>query len=260
MILDEICAHKREEVDAAKRATPLSTLEERIKDVRPARDFRQALRKPGMSLIAEIKRKSPTLGDILKGADPADMAHVYEQAGTDAISVLTDARYFGGALGDLTAAHRAVHTPCLRKEFIIDEYQIVEARAAEADAILLIVRILSDEQLSDYLALAKQYGMACLVETHDEHEIERAIAAGAHIIGVNNRDLATFTVDIDTTLRLKRHVPGGHVLVSESGIHTREHVQRLEDGGVDAVLVGEAIVRSPDIRAKIRELLGNDAG
>lgn len=258
MILDEICANKREEVDAAKRAVPLQILEEQIASVRPARDFRLAMRKPGISLIAEIKRCSPTLGPILKDAEPTDLAGLYEQAGAAAISVLTDNRYFGGALSDLTSVHKSVQLPCLRKEFIIDEYQIYEARAAEADAILLIVRILSDQQLQDYLAVAKHLKMAVLVETHDEPEIERAIAAGAHIIGINNRDLSTFTVDIETTLRLKRYVPGGHVLVSESGVSTREHVQRLEDGGVDAVLIGEALVRSHDIRAKIRELLGHD--
>jgi indole-3-glycerol phosphate synthase len=257
MILDEICAHKREEVDAAKRAIPLRQLEEQITLARPPRDFRQAMRRPGISLIAEIKRSSPTLGPILENAEPVDLAGMYEQAGADAISVLTDARYFGGALSDLTSVHKSVQIPCLRKEFIIDEYQIHEARAAEADAILLIVRILSDQQLQDYLAVAKHLRMSVLVETHDEAEIERAIAAGAHIIGINNRDLATFTVDIETTLRLKRYVPGGHVLVSESGVSTREHVQRLENGGVDGVLVGEAIMRSNDIRAKIRELLGN---
>jgi indole-3-glycerol phosphate synthase len=150
----------------------------------------------------------------------------------------------------------AVPSPCLRKEFIIDEYQIYEARAWEADAVLLIVRILSDEQLRDYHKLIRSLGMTALVETHTAEEIERAIDAGAHIIGINNRDLATFHVDINVTLELKKHVPGGHVLVSESGIHTREHVRRLEDGGIDAILVGEALVKSGNIGEKIQELLG----
>jgi indole-3-glycerol phosphate synthase len=146
----------------------------------------------------------------------------------------------------------------LRKDFIIDEYQIYEARAAHADAILLIVRILSDQQLRDYLTLSKELRLGALVETHTADEIDRALTAGAHIVGINNRNLATFEVDLNTTLDLRKRVPGGNVLVSESGIHTREHVRMLEDGGVDAILVGEALVTSNDIQAKIKELLGCD--
>ncbi len=258
MILDEICAHKRKEVEAQKERVPLADLEERIGQRRKTRDFRNALRQPGISLIAEVKRASPTMGTFLADVDPAEIAGVYTQAGARAISVLTDNRYFKGALSDLTAVHQAVSVPCLRKEFIIDEYQIYEARAAGADAILLIVRILSDEQISDYQKLAQFLGLSVLVETHDADEIGRAIQCGAHIIGVNNRDLTTFSVDINTTLALRRLVPGGYVLVSESGIHTREHVRRLEDGGIDAILVGEALVKSQNITAKIRELLGRD--
>lgn len=258
MILDDICAHKRNEVDAQKERVPLVELEERIEQRRKPRDFREALRKPGISLIAEVKRASPTMGTVLGDADPAELAGVYAQAGARAVSVLTDERFFKGTLNDLTSVHQAVSIPCLRKEFIIDEYQIYEARAAEADAVLLIVRVLSDAQLTDYQKLAQSLGMGVLVETHDADEIERAMKCGAHIIGVNNRDLASFTVDINTTLALKKLVPGGYVLVSESGIHTREHVRRLEDGGVDAILVGEALVRSGNITAKIRELLGAD--
>lgn len=258
MILDEICANKRIEVEAAKQRVPFSDLEERIEQRRKARDFRGALRQEGISLIAEVKRASPTLGTFLENVDPAELAGVYKQSGARAISVLTDEKYFKGTLADLTAVHAAVPIPCIRKEFIVDEYQIFEARAAEADAILLIVKCLSDEQIRDYLKIAQSLGMAVLVETHTAEEIERAIGAGAHIIGINNRDLTTFTVDINITLNLKKHVPGGYVLVSESGIHTREHVRRLEDGGVDAILVGEALVKSGDISGKIRELLGVD--
>jgi len=258
MILDDICAHKRTEVDTQKALVPLVELEERIEQVRKPRDFRGALRMPGISLIAEVKRASPTMGTFLENVDPDELAGVYQQAGARAISVLTDQKYFKGALSDLTSIHSAVKVPCLRKEFIVDEYQIYESRAAEADAILLIVRVLSDAQIKDYLDLAEGLGMGVLVETHTVEEIERAISAGAHIIGVNNRDLSTFAVDINVTLSLKKHVPGGHVLVSESGIHTREHVRRLEDGGVDAILVGEALVKSGNIGGKIRELLGLD--
>lgn len=255
MILDEICAHKRKEVDAQKQAVPRTQLEEQIVRLRPASDFREVLRLPRISLIAEVKRASPSKGSFGRAIDPVDLAAKYEQAGARAISVLTDQRYFKGCLDDLVAIRRDVNIPCLRKEFIIDEYQIYEARASLADAILLIVRILSDKQLRDYLALTRQLGMSALVETHDADEIERALEAGAHIIGINNRDLSTFSVDISTTLELKRLVPGGHVLVSESGIHTRDQVRMLEDGGVDAVLAGEALVTSDDVVDKIHELL-----
>jgi len=258
MILDEICEHKREEVELRKRQTPLARLEEALVDARPPRDFRRALRGSTISLIAEVKRASPTKGVFQEDLDPVDVAGAYEQGGANAISVLTDERYFKGTLDDLTLVRKHVAVPCLRKEFIIDPYQIYEARAALADAILLIVRVLSDEQLKEFQLVAKTLGMACLVETHDAHEIERAIQAGAHIIGINNRDLTTFQVDIRTTLELKKLVPGGHVLVSESGIQTRDHVKMLEDGGVDAILVGETLVTSRDIVAKIRELLGRD--
>ncbi len=258
MILDEICAHKRSEVDARKRVVSLEKVQERLALARPPRDFRGALRAPGISLIAEVKKASPSKGVLLEGVPPVEIAGLYEQGGASAISVLTDARYFKGCLEDLVSVQQAVGLPVLRKEFIIDPYQIYEARAANADAILLIVKCLSDGELSEFMALAKELGLACLVETHDAPEIERALALGAHIIGINNRDLNTFDVDLTTTLKLKKIVPGGHVLVSESGIHTRDHVKLLEDGGVDAILVGEALVTSGNIVQKIRELLGSD--
>jgi indole-3-glycerol phosphate synthase len=260
MILEEICAHKREEVDRLKAAVPLSRLEDETRQLRPLRDFRQALRLDGISLIAEIKRTSPSKGILLDDLDAVGLAGQYEAAGARAVSILTDARYFKGSLDDLVAVRQNVAVPCLRKDFIIDEYQIYEARAAQADAVLLIVRILSDHQLKDYLDLADALRMAVLVETYTAEEIGRALAASAHIIGINNRDLATFAVDVNTTIKLKKLVPGGHVLVSESGIYTRDHVRMLEDGGVDAVLVGEALVTSEDVGAKIRELLGRDKG
>ncbi len=258
MILDDICAHKREEVAASKRAVPPAELEERIAGIHPPRDFRAALRAPGISLIAEIKRASPSKGVLIEDMDPVDLANVYEQAGARAISVLTDSRFFQGSLEDLTVVRKDVALPCLRKDFVVDPYQLYEARAAHADAVLLIVRVLADSQLKDYLALAEELGMAALVETHSADEIERAIEVGAHIIGINNRDLTTFEVNVNTTLELKRLVPGGHVLVSESGIETREQVRALEDGGVDAILVGETLVTSKNIHETIRGLLGDD--
>lgn len=258
MILDEIRDYKVEEVSRVKAARPLAEIEERIAELRPPRDFRQALRADGISLIAEVKMASPVKGRFLNDVDPVQIAALYEQAGARAISVLTDEKFFQGKLLDLVTVRQHVGVPCLRKEFIVDPYQIYEARAAGADAILLIVRILSDEQLRDYLALARELKMQVLVETHDAEEIDRALDVGAHIIGINNRDLDTFEVDFRRTLELKKRVSGGHVLVSESGIHKREHVKMLEDGGVDAILVGEALVTSKNIAGKIRELLGTD--
>ncbi len=260
MILDEIIAHKRIEVDQNKAATPQRALEERIAEIGRPRDFRAALRREGISLIAEIKRASPSKGDILPDVDAVELGALYEQMGARAISILTDQKFFKGTLRDLTEVRQHVNVPCLRKEFIIDPYQIYEARAAGADAVLLIVRCLDDVQLKEFQAVTKALGMAALVETHTEAEIDRALASGAHIIGINNRDLDTLTVDVNVTLQLKRRVPGGNVLVSESGIYTREHVKALENGGVDAILVGESLLTSKNIRAKIMELLGRDEG
>lgn len=258
MLLDEIVAHKHEEVAAKRQEVPLEALHERIQHVSPPRDLRTALRQEGISLIAEFKRRSPSKGEIMMGAEVRDVVTTYEQSGARALSILTDEKYFGGSLADLTRARESVRIPCLRKEFIIDPYQIYESRAAGADAILLIVRILSEAQLRDFLAVARSLAMQVLVETHTAAEIEQAVAAGAHIIGINNRDLDTLTMDVQTTMTLKRGVPGGHVLVSESGIHTRDHVKMLEGGGVDAILVGESLLTSRDLRGKVRELLGRD--
>jgi len=255
-MLNKICSYKQAEVASRKAVTSLSALEERIKEARPPRSFRQALRMEGVSLISEIKRRSPSKGTLTEDVDPLELGKLYESAGARAISVLTDQEFFGGTLDDLRAVRHAVSIPCLRKDFVIDEYQVYEARANSADAILLIVRILSDAQLQDYQQLADALGMACLVETHSAAEIERALDAEAHIIGINNRDLDTFEVNLETTLKLKKLVPGGIVLVSESGIHTREDVKALEDGGVDAILVGEALMTSPDVKGKIKHLLG----
>ncbi len=260
MVLDEIIAHKREEVAAAKVAEPLDSLRERIEGMDPPRDFRAALRRSGISLIAEIKRHSPSRGDILPDVDAVELAGLYEQAGARAISVLTDTRFFKGTLDDLHAVRRSVKVPCLRKDFTIDAYQIYEARAAGADAVLLIVRILTDTELKEFLGVAKSLGMAALVETHSQEEIERAKLAGAAIIGINNRDLDTLAVDVNNTLTLKRFVSGGYTLVSESGINTREQVRLLEVGGVDGILVGESLLSSHDIAEKIGELLGRGEG
>jgi indole-3-glycerol phosphate synthase len=260
MILDGICEHKRVEVAEAKETVPFARLLERIEEAPKPRDFRTALRGEGIRLIAEVKRFSPSKGALLPNADAAGLATLYETSGASAISVLTDLRFFKGTLDDLAIVHQNVKIPCLRKEFVIDPYQIYEARAGRADGILLIVRILSDEQLRDYLALGKSLGLGVLVETHTAEEIERALKAGAGIIGINNRNLDTFEVNLNTTIELKKYVPGGCVLVSESGIHSRAHVRMLEDSGVDAILVGESLVTSNDIQGKIKELLNRDEG
>ncbi len=258
MILDEICQHKRGEVEAAKGRRTLAQLQEWVKEAPKPRDFRRALRGDSIRLIAEVKRASPSRGTLLKGMEVAELASIYEECGASAISVLTDEKFFRGSLDDLIAVRRTVKLPCIRKEFVIDPYQIYEARVATADAILLIVRILTDSQLREYRELAESLGMGVLVEAHDAEEVHRALESGAAIIGVNNRDLQTFNVDLNTTLTLRKLIPGGKVLVAESGIHTREHVRTLENSGVDAMLVGESLVTSDDVRAKLRELLGND--
>lgn len=258
MILDEIIAWKREEVAERRQRVSLESLRQAAELAPPCRDFAGALRRPGITLIAEFKRRSPSRGDILPGGDPAEMAQIYGDAGAGALSVLTDARYFGGSMDDLARARQAVLLPCLRKEFVIDPYQVYEARAGGADAVLLIVRVLEDETLRELLEIARELGMAALVETHSAGEVRRAVEAGAEIIGINNRDLDTLSMDLETTTRLRPLVPGHVLLVSESGIRTREDVQRLEDGGVDAVLVGESLLVSGDPGRKIRELLGHD--
>lgn len=258
MILDKILENKRAEVLARKQALPWEVIRERAAQADPPRDFAAALKRNGISLIAEIKRASPSRGDILPGIDPPSLAAQYEASGARAISVLTDAKFFKGSLEDLSAVRRRVHIPCLRKEFIIDDYQIAEARAAGADAVLLIVRILSDAQLRDFLAAAQAFGMAALVETHTEAEVTRAAEAGAHIIGINNRDLDSLTIDLNSTFQLQRLAPPSAVLVSESGIHSRADVLRLEAAGIDAMLVGESLLTSGNVPEKIRELLGRD--
>ena len=257
MILDDIVQHKRAEVAASRRSRPPEEVRARARAAPPPRDFRRALaERADIALIAEIKRSSPSAGLIREDFDPAAIAASYAEAGAAALSVLTDERFFRGMLDDLAQARAAAPLPALRKDFIIDEYQVYEARAAGADAVLLIVRILPDEQLAAYAALARELGMAALVETHNAEELSRAVGAGADLIGINNRDLDTLTVDLGTTEALAPSVPAGRVLVSESGIGSRGDVERLAGCGVHAVLVGERLMRSEDIAAAARRLTG----
>ncbi|MBV9131937.1 MAG: indole-3-glycerol phosphate synthase TrpC [Chloroflexi bacterium] len=243
MILDEILANKRQEV-AARRAL---------------RSFKTVLRQPGVSVIAEFKRRSPSGGLIRPDAAPADVARLYAQGGARALSVLTDARYFGGSDADLIEARGATTLPVLRKDFVVEEFQIREARALGADAILLIVRALSDSDLRSFLRLARELGMDALVETHSADEVERALDAGAEIIGVNNRDLDTLTTDVTLAPRLRRLVPADHVFVAESGVSTPEQIRILADAGVDAVLIGESLLRATDPGATLAELVAAGA-
>lgn len=257
MLLDEIVANKRGEVAQRQQRVSLAELRKRMEAIdtlEPARDFAGALRGDCVALIAEIKRASPSRGALNDGASPRHLALTYAANGAAAISVLTDKKYFNGSPKDLNIVRAAIQVPVLCKEFIVDEYQIYEARALQADAILLIVRLLSDMLLHDCLALATSLGIHALVEIHDEHELERALAAHAEIIGINNRDLTDFTVDLSTTERLAPQVPREKIVVAESGIFTRADVRRAARAGAHAVLVGEALMRAEGVGAKVREL------
>jgi indole-3-glycerol phosphate synthase len=240
-LLERIVAGKRIEVEGlAGRRLELRRAAEQAP---PARPFAGSLQRRGeVRLIAEFKRRSPSAGALGSG-DPAEVSRLYEAGGAAAVSVLTDGAFFGGSLEDLRAVRRAVEVPVLRKDFTVDEVQVWEARAAGADAILLIVRILEDSRLAGLLELAVELGFGALVEVHDAPELERALRAGAKVIGVNNRDLATFTTDLGVTESLACGVPGGCILVGESGIRTPADVDRLGAVGVDAILVGEALMR-----------------
>jgi indole-3-glycerol phosphate synthase len=256
-ILEEIVASKRQEVAAARRLRPREELDAQVAAAPPVHDFRAALAGPGpIRLIAEIKRASPSAQLIRADFDPAAIARIYQEHGAACLSVLTDAPYFQGHLAHLAGVRAAVALPLLRKDFLIDDYQVVEARLAGADAILLIAEVLADDALSRLLAEARRLGMAALVEFHDAANLPRVLASGADLVGINNRDLRHFTADIEHTLRLRDQVPPEVVLVSESGIRSRCDVERLEAAGVSAILVGESLMRSPDIGLAVERLLG----
>jgi indole-3-glycerol phosphate synthase len=259
VILDEIVAHKRVEVAEAKRRLPLSDLLNLVEQAPPRRDYAGALRpEPGGEprLIAEIKRASPSKGVIREDFDLLGLLASFIAAGADAISVLTDQRFFRGTLEDL---HRVVQygtRPVLRKDFLIDPYQVYEAAAAGASSALLIVGIVEDSLLAELVELQRSLGLEPQVEAHDADQVERALRAGARIIGINNRDLRTFSVDLSTTERLRPHIPPEVIVVSESGIHTAADVARLRRAGVQAIHVGESLMVADDPALKIRELYG----
>lgn len=254
--LDRILAGTREDVSRRMSERPLAELKEEAAS-RERRSLSAALAAPGISLIAEIKRASPSKGTINEDVDVAGTARLYELAGARAISVLTEERYFRGSLDDLRQARQATGLPLLRKDFIIDPYQVWEAAAAGADAILLIVATLSAAELADLYREAGEAGLECLVEVHGRNEMEAAGSLGASIIGVNNRNLSTFEVNLDTTLRMAAERPPGALIVGESGISSPRDVERLKEAGVDGILVGERLMRSADPGGAIRELLGS---
>ena len=253
MILDRIVAETQRQLPIRKAVTPLATLEARLAQAPPSRDLSAALSAPGVSLIAEVKRASPSRGLLCPDMDAVELARTYSENGAAAVSVLTDQPFFQGRLeylDEIRASLGAACPPLLRKDFILEPYQIIEARAHGADAALLIVAVLDGRLLADLHRLAADLGLTALVEVHDERELDTALAAGARVVGINNRDLTTFAVDLGTTERLRSGIPAGVVVVSESGYHTPEDIRRAASCGVDAVLVGESLVTAPDVAAQ----------
>ncbi len=257
-ILDRILETKREELEAAKRRVPAAELAERARSAPPLRGFRQALRAaPRPRVIAEIKRRSPSRGEIRPRFDPIECAKAYADGGAAALSVLTDATYFGGRIEYLQQVRGCVDLPILRKDFVIDAYQVDEARAFGADAVLLIVAALDDQALVRRQARARDQGLAVLVEVHHAPELERARIAEADLIGINNRDLNSFEVDLATSEALAPRAGEGVVIVAESGIFRLAEIERLEAAGADAFLVGESLMRQDDPGRALRELRGH---
>jgi indole-3-glycerol phosphate synthase len=252
--LDELVGATREAVHRRKRERPQSELEREAGDVPEGRPFAEALARPGTSLIAEHKRRSPSAGTIREGASCAEVVRAYERGGAAALSVLTEEAHFGGSLEDLREARGASELPVLRKDFTIDPYQLYESKAAGADAVLLVVGAMGDRELAQLYREAHSLDLDAIVEIHDEEELERALEVDADVLGINNRDLEDFSVDIQRTFDLLSDVPAGKVVVSESGIRTREQIEELEQVGVDAVLIGEALMRSADPEVAVREL------
>jgi indole-3-glycerol phosphate synthase len=258
-MMDQLIAGAREGVEARRRDLPQADLESRLSARGEDRPFNEALVRPGLSLIAEFKRRSPSAGQLAgEETDLAAQVSAYERGGAAALSVLTDEPHFGGSLADLRAARAACDLPIIRKDFIVDPYQLYEAAVHGADAVLLIVAALDDEDLRTLRQEARAIDLDCLVEVHDEGELDRALEAGAEVIGINNRNLDDMSVDIATTFELMPDVPAGKTVVAESGISGREELEELDRVGVDAVLIGGALMAAADPEAKVRELAGPD--
>ena len=258
MILDEIVADVAIELAAKKRRMPLTEMVRNAEAQSPPLDFTSALQGNSVRLIAEVKRASPSMGVIRPNFNPLEIAGIYGTNGAAAISILTEPKYFQGSLDylrDIKKSLAAEPMPLLRKDFITDPYQVFEARAYGADGILLIVAILTTEKLSELLQLSHQLGMMSLIEVHTERELDIAIRSNAKIIGINNRDLNTFKVDLQTTARLRPLIPPDRIVVSESGIRSRQDMNNLKEWGINGALIGEALMTAPDIAAKMKELL-----
>lgn len=256
-ILDRLAGHARERVEEKRRTRPLAVIRRQAEEL-PAdqREFEGAVGRPGLSFICECKKASPSKGVIAPDFPYLQIAKEYEEAGADCISVLTEPGWFLGSDAYLEEIARTVRIPCLRKDFTVDEYMIYEAKVLGAAAVLLICSILEESQLSEYLEICGSLGLSALTEAHDEAEVETALRCGAGIIGINNRNLADFTVDMEMSRRLRASVPGGVLFVAESGVRTPEDIRRLREIGADAVLVGEALMRAPDKRKAMEELRG----
>jgi indole-3-glycerol phosphate synthase len=252
--LDELVGATREALHRRKRERPLAELEAEAGSVPEGRPFAEALSRPGTSLIAEHKRRSPSAGTIREGTSCADVVRAYERGGAAALSVLTEEAHFGGSLADLHEARAASELPVLRKDFTIDPYQLYEAKAAGADAVLLVVGAMTQGELASLYREAHSLDLDAVVEIHNEEELDRALEVDADVLGINNRDLEDFSVDIQRTFDLLADIPAGKVVVSESGIQNRHQIDELEQVGVDAVLIGEALMRAPDPEAAVREL------
>ena len=257
MILDEIIADKKKELAGTKQEKSFADVKSAAADSEPTRGFETALAGGGeIRIIAEVKKASPSKGVIREDFDPVGIAKAYAEGGAACISVLTEKKYFQGSLDYLAKIRRAVGLPLLRKDFIIDEYQIFEARSAGADALLLIAACLDRGQMEDYLGTAQSIGLDALVEVHTARDLDKALSIGATLVGVNNRNLNTFGVDLQTTIDMMKDIPRDRTVVSESGIATRAQVQMLQETGVAAILVGESLMREEDPGKKVKELLG----
>lgn len=253
--IEGLIAATRSEVAQRKRTIPIAQLETQLAGLRhEGKPFSEALVRPGVSVIAEHKRRSPSAGEIRAGSSVADIARAYERGGAAAMSVLTEQEHFGGSLDDLVSARAATDLPILAKTFHIDPYQLYESAAHGADAILIVVASVNDEDLALLYEEALALDLDALVEVHDERELERALMIDVDVLGINNRDLASFEVDVETTFELLADVPAGKTVVSESGISTVEQITRLEEAGVDAVLIGEAMMRAEDVESACRKL------
>lgn len=255
-LLKKIIDYKKQELEHLKRKVSFQDVRLKAEDAGGARDFLGGLKGEGTRIIAEVKKASPSAGVIRPDFDPVKIGRIYEENGASCLSVLTDGHFFQGSLRDLERIRVAVKRPLLRKDFTFDEYQIHEARGAGADAVLLIVRILEDGQIRDYLALSAELGMAALVEVHDSDDMAKAKGLNPPLIGINNRDLDTLKVDLETTVRLSKEAPKDSLLVSESGISTPADIKKLNNSGVSVFLIGETLLRSPDPGEKLRSFLG----